>query len=77
MTTGAEGVAARTGRSPSSIIRDDDAGRIPRSVRIGAHRRWVIAEIESWLLHGCPPRDEWATIWADLRRNMTIAGTAT
>lgn len=73
-TIDVDGVAALVGRSATSVYRDDDAGRVPKSIRIGQSRRWLIAEIEAWLLHGCPPRAEWAAIWAELRRERSIGG---
>ncbi len=54
-------------RSPASILRDDSAGRVPKPIRIGHGQRWLVVEIEEWIRHGCPPRNEWSAIWAPIR----------
>jgi predicted DNA-binding transcriptional regulator AlpA len=55
-------------RSVPSIDRDDAAGRLPRAVRIGRRKLWRRAEIDAWLLAGCPPRSEWEAIQAAASR---------
>lgn len=67
LTLDAKGVGQLIGRSARSIERDDDEGRIPQSVRIGASRRWIEEEVRCWLRHGCPRREEWVRIWEKLR----------
>ena len=44
------GLAVRT------VRRLDQAGKLPRPVRIGAAVRWRLEEIQDWLTSGCPDR---------------------
>jgi predicted DNA-binding transcriptional regulator AlpA len=37
----------------------DAAGWVPRPVRIGRSTLWRAAELESWVIAGCPRREEW------------------
>lgn len=76
-TVDTEGAARLIGRSSRSIVRDDDSGRMPRSIHIGSSRRWLVAELDAWLMYGCPLRDEWETIWADLRKAHPIGDVPT
>lgn len=52
-------LARLLGRSVPSIDRDDAAGRLPQPVRIGGHKKWRRAEIEGWVVAGCPDRAAW------------------
>ena len=51
-------------RSVMSIRRDDDEGRIPRSVTIGKSKRWRLKELRAWAKAGCPDRMTWESPWA-------------
>ena len=46
-------------RSVGSLERDQATGRLPKPVRIGGSRQWRRAEIEAWVLAGCPHQDDW------------------
>jgi predicted DNA-binding transcriptional regulator AlpA len=37
------------------------SGQNPAPIRIGGSVRWRRAEIESWILEGCPSRSRWET----------------
>ena len=39
------------------IRRMDASGRLPKAVRLGRSKRWLVDTIRTWLLAGCPPRD--------------------
>jgi predicted DNA-binding transcriptional regulator AlpA len=52
------GLAVLLSRSETSLDRDDAAGRLPKPIRIGRAKRWLISDIELWLRHGCPSRRE-------------------
>jgi predicted DNA-binding transcriptional regulator AlpA len=54
-----KGVATMLGRSPRSIYRDDSAGRMPRSIKLGGSKKWCAAEILAWVDAGCPDRRKW------------------
>jgi excisionase family DNA binding protein len=60
MALSAADVARELGLSLRQVRRMDDAGRLPRPVRIGRLVRWRRAELEAWLAAGCPLRDEWS-----------------
>jgi len=40
--------------STRTVYRLNDAGRMPRPVRLGALVRWNRSEIEQWIADGCP-----------------------
>jgi len=40
--------------STRTVYRLNDAGRMPRSVRLGSLVRWNRSEIEQWITDGCP-----------------------
>jgi excisionase family DNA binding protein len=40
--------------STRTVYRLNDAGRMPRPVRLGALVRWNRTEIEQWIADGCP-----------------------
>jgi predicted DNA-binding transcriptional regulator AlpA len=42
------------------------AGLTPAPVKIGGAVMWCRAELAEWCRHGCPPRTEWAPIWATM-----------
>jgi predicted DNA-binding transcriptional regulator AlpA len=41
------------------VWRMHSAGRIPAPVRIGRRTLWRRAELEAWILAGCPARGCW------------------
>jgi predicted DNA-binding transcriptional regulator AlpA len=54
-----EDMAIYLNRSKASIDRDDSAGRLPRSFRVGQRKLWKRAEVEAWLQANCPDRKTW------------------
>lgn len=46
------------------------AGLVPEPCRVGAKVVWCRAELEAWLAHGSPPRDQWAKLWPQVRRDV-------
>ncbi len=61
-------VATMLGRSPRSISRDDSAGRMPKSIKLGGAKKWRQAEIREWIAAGCPSRQKWE---ASLRASVS------
>jgi excisionase family DNA binding protein len=49
-------VMMRLGCSRRSIYRLDNAGKMPRSIRLGGMLRWREAAIDKWIADGCPDR---------------------
>ena len=49
-----QAVAASLSCSTRHVYRLADAGRMPRSVKLGALVRWSRAEILAWIADGCP-----------------------
>jgi excisionase family DNA binding protein len=47
-------VAKLLGCSTRHVRRMADSGRIPRPVKFGALLRWIKADIDQWILAGCP-----------------------
>jgi predicted DNA-binding transcriptional regulator AlpA len=47
------------GVSRAHWMRQCAAGNTPAGVRLGARRLWARAELEAWLLAGCPSRAQW------------------
>lgn len=56
--------AALCGLGMSTFDRHDAAGLVPAARHIGGCKVWAVAELKAWANHGCPPRTEWAPIWA-------------
>lgn len=46
-------------RSVGSLERDQAAGRLPAHLYVGGSKRWRLAEVEAWVVAGCPVREEW------------------
>lgn len=44
--------------SVKTIDRLDNAGRLPRAVRIGRAKRWARQTIVEWIAAGCPDRED-------------------
>lgn len=42
----------------------DAGGLIPRAVTIGRAKFWRQAELEKWVAHGCPARQDWEVLTA-------------
>ncbi len=47
------------GRSAESLSRDDKAGTIPASIKLGSSVRWDWNEILEWVKAKCPDRKTW------------------
>jgi len=47
-------VAAMLGVSQRTVYRMDDAGQIPRSIKLASLVRWRTAELREWIEKGCP-----------------------
>lgn len=43
--------------SVRTVYRLNDAGHLPRPIRLGALLRWPRAVIETWIAEGCPKPD--------------------
>jgi predicted DNA-binding transcriptional regulator AlpA len=48
-------VSQKCGWSRQHTIRAADRGRMPAGFKVGRLRRWDEAEIDAWILAGCPP----------------------
>ena len=55
----AKTLGLRLGLSKRQIFRLRSCGKLPAPVKIGGSVRWISAEIESWILAGCPDRKTW------------------
>ncbi len=40
----------------------DRTARVPRPVRVGRRKLWVVAELRAWVAAGCPSRERWETM---------------
>ena len=47
-------MAAKLKISPRSIYRLEDSGKLPKSIKIGASRRWIAKVVDEWFDAGCP-----------------------
>ncbi len=47
------GVSSRTWR------RLDLTGRVPKSIRLSASRKWSVADLRAWIAADCPSRARW------------------
>jgi len=46
----------------------DRSGQLgPIGVKLGARRLWPREELAAWARHGCPRRERWERLWAELR----------
>lgn len=57
-------VARLLGIGESTVWRLASSGKLPESVRVGRSRRWRRAELEAWIVAGCPSRSAWERIRA-------------
>ena len=55
----ARGLGIALGISPRHVESLHSRGRLPRPIRLGARRVWVLDEIRRWLAAGAPSREEW------------------
>jgi predicted DNA-binding transcriptional regulator AlpA len=37
----------------------DASGRLPRALRFGRAKRWILPELRAWMAAGAPSRDRW------------------
>jgi excisionase family DNA binding protein len=56
LCTDAAGVATLLGVSLRTVRRLAESGKLPAPIALGGCRRWLIADIESWLRSGAPRR---------------------
>ncbi len=54
-----QGLAEFLQVSRSHVRELDRSGWLPRPVKLGGSARWVVSEVEDWLLAGAPPRADW------------------
>lgn len=52
-------LAKMLGVSVRHVERLDSSGRLPKSLRLGRAKRWVVDDIKAWLRAGCPDRRTW------------------
>jgi predicted DNA-binding transcriptional regulator AlpA len=55
----AQALATLLGVHRVTVHRLNVSGKLPRPVRLGGRPRWRRAEIEAWVLAGCPARTRW------------------
>ena len=55
-------LAALLSVSPSHISAMQSKGILLEGINLGSCKRWRRREVLSWVLHGCPSKDEWAKI---------------
>jgi predicted DNA-binding transcriptional regulator AlpA len=51
--------------STRTVRKLDCTERMPAPVRIGSRTLWRLAELEEWVIAGCPPRYRWEAQKAD------------
>jgi predicted DNA-binding transcriptional regulator AlpA len=49
------------------------SGKVPAAVRLGRSVRWRRAEIEQWILAGCPDARTWAAMQASAGRRLSAS----
>lgn len=49
--------------SPKTIWRMDQAGRLPRAIKIGHAKRWPRQTIVGWIAAGAPCREKWEAFY--------------
>jgi len=55
--------AAACGKGISTWDRLTAMGMTPQPTRLGGTLLWNSDELAEWCRRGCPPRQEWASIW--------------
>lgn len=50
------------GISARQFRRLDSAGAVPLAIRIGASKRFAVAELQAWIAHGCPSRHQFQAL---------------
>lgn len=68
LTVDAAALAKLLGVGVRTVRTLDYAGKLPRSLRLGARVVWYLPEIRAWLANGAPPREEWEAIREARRR---------
>lgn len=58
----ATATAEKVGKSKSGFLKDWRSGRTPAPVRLGRSVRWDEAELDAWILAGCPCRERWEVL---------------
>jgi predicted DNA-binding transcriptional regulator AlpA len=53
------GLAALLDVSPRTVRRMDDSNKLPKPLMLRGCKRWIVAEIEAWIVAGAPPRSQW------------------
>jgi len=59
LAVGAQQLGRLLGLSKRTIHRRDSSGHLPRPVRIGRAKRYLVDEIREWLRAGSPDRATW------------------
>ena len=70
LTYDAAMLAEALGVSLRHIRRMDASGQIPRGVRLGRAKRWIVADIEAWLNAGSPSRERWEAMKKNLGKSL-------
>jgi predicted DNA-binding transcriptional regulator AlpA len=55
-------LGAMLGLSVRTIRTMDAGGKLPRPIRLNGSVRWVVTEIQAWLLAGAPSRPDWEAL---------------
>ncbi|MGH7138678.1 MAG: helix-turn-helix transcriptional regulator [Pirellulales bacterium] len=58
--------------SAKTIRRMDQAGRLPRGIKIGHSRRWARQTIIAWIAAGAPGRKEWEAFGGAPARRRSV-----
>jgi predicted DNA-binding transcriptional regulator AlpA len=58
LLVGSRDAAALLGIGRSSFLRLDNAGLVPRGLRLGGRHLWVVADLKLWLDLGAPNREQ-------------------
>jgi len=58
------------GFSRATVHALDAREELPAPVQVGRSRRWVLAELDAWLLHGAPARAAWERLWPRVRKEL-------
>ncbi|MEK6676612.1 MAG: hypothetical protein AABZ47_13290 [Planctomycetota bacterium] len=55
----AKALAALIGISVRTVRTHDAGGKLPRGIKIGGRKVWIVDEIKRWLVAGAPDRVAW------------------
>jgi len=64
----AKEVAAMLHVSQRHLWRQKAAGKLPKSIKVGECRRWLLSDIETWLDMGCPSQKQFEARKAEHRK---------